>query len=91
MIRCFWPTLESALLSLAIMIVVSIPLGILAAVHQNRWGDYLVRALTFLGLSLGSLLGGTTVVEIAVAPGYFSREDGRAYDMESVKTRILKK
>lgn len=49
LVSCFWPTLELALLSLAIMILVSVPLGILAAVHQNKWCDYMVRALTFLG------------------------------------------
>ena len=41
---CPWP----------IMILVSVPLGILAAVHQNKWCDYMVRALTFLGVSIPS-------------------------------------
>ncbi len=64
LISCFWPTLELALLSLAIMIVVSIPLGILAAVHQNKWVDYLVRALTFLGVSIPSFWIGLILLRI---------------------------
>lgn len=64
LISCFWPTLELALLSLAMMIVVSIPLGILAAVHQNKWVDYLVRALTFLGVSIPSFWIGLILLRI---------------------------
>lgn len=64
LISCFWPTLELALLSLAMMIVVSIPLGILAAVHQNKWVDYLVRALTFLGMSIPSFWIGLILLRI---------------------------
>lgn len=64
LISCFWPTLELALLSLLIMIVVSIPLGILAAVHQNKWVDYLVRALTFLGVSIPSFWIGLILLRI---------------------------
>ena len=47
-----WPTIKLALLSLAIMLVFAIPLGILSAVHQNKPIDYIVRALTFFGVSL---------------------------------------
>lgn len=50
----FWPTLEMSLLALLIMIIISVPLGIIAAVYQNKWPDYVVRALTFLGVSIPS-------------------------------------
>lgn len=50
----FWPTLHMSLLSLVIMVVLSIPLGIWSAVRQNEWPDYLVRALTFFGVSVPS-------------------------------------
>lgn len=49
---CFWPTLKLALTSLFMMVVISIPAGILAAVYHNKWPDYLVRAITFLWVSV---------------------------------------
>ena len=64
LVSCFWPTLELALLSLAIMILVSVPLGILAAVHQNKWCDYMVRALTFLGVSIPSFWIGLILLRV---------------------------
>ena len=64
LVSCFWPTLELALLSLAIMILVSVPLGILAAVHQNKWCDYMVRALTFLGGSIPSFWIGLILLRV---------------------------
>lgn len=54
LVASFWPTLQLALVSLIIMLVVSIPLGILSAVYQNRLPDYLVRGVTFLGVSIPS-------------------------------------
>ena len=51
-------TFKLAVLSLAIMIVVSIPLGILSAVHQDGPADMIVRFISFLGISLpGFLIG----------------------------------
>lgn len=47
-----WPTLKLALCSLVLMLVVSIPLGILSATHKGGVADYIVRFLTFLGASL---------------------------------------
>lgn len=61
---CFWPTLELALTSLIIMVLISIPLGILSAVYQNQWVDYLVRALTFLGVSIPSFWIGLILLRI---------------------------
>lgn len=45
-------TVLLSLASLAIMALVSVPLGILAAVRRNRPADYLIRALSFLGISM---------------------------------------
>lgn len=42
-------TLLLTVVSIALTLLVSIPLGILTAVYQNRWIDVLVRALSFLG------------------------------------------
>lgn len=47
-----WPTLKLALLSLLLMLVVAVPLGILSAVRKGGVLDYLIRGVTFLGVSL---------------------------------------
>lgn len=47
-----WPTLKLALCSLVLMLVVSIPLGVLSATHKGGVADYIVRFFTFLGASL---------------------------------------
>jgi len=61
---CFWPTLKLALMSLLMMVVISIPLGILSAVHQNKPIDYLVRAVTFVGVSVPSFWLGLIFLSI---------------------------
>ena len=45
-------TLQLAAYALVISVIVSIPLGIIAAVHQDRWPDYLVRIVTLSGHAL---------------------------------------
>ena len=47
-----WPTLKLAFVSLALMLLVSVPLGMTAAVHKGGIADYIVRFFTFLGVSL---------------------------------------
>lgn len=61
---CFWPTLKLALASLIIMIIVSVPLGILSAVYQNKWIDNLVRAITFLGVSIPNFWIGLILLSV---------------------------
>lgn len=46
------PTLKLAFFSLLIMLVVSIPFGVLAAVKKNKIIDFFVRGCTFLGISI---------------------------------------
>lgn len=46
------PTLKLSFASLILMLLVSIPFGMLAAVYKNKWIDYLVRGCTFLGVSI---------------------------------------
>ena len=45
-------TLLLTLTSILLTVVISIPLGILAAVYQNRATDYIIRVLSFIGNSL---------------------------------------
>ena len=53
----FMPTLKLSLLSLGFMILISLPLGILAALKVNKWQDYLVRAISWLGLRFLPIFG----------------------------------
>lgn len=45
-------TLLLTLTSILLTVVISIPLGILAAVYQNKATDYIIRILSFIGNSL---------------------------------------
>lgn len=47
-----WPTMRLTLFSMVLMLIVSIPLGMLSAVYKNKLIDYLVRLITFFGVSL---------------------------------------
>jgi peptide/nickel transport system permease protein len=57
-----WPTIKLALLSLAIMLAFAVPLGILAAVYQNRPIDYIVRGMTFFGVSIPNFWVGLILI-----------------------------
>lgn len=46
------PTVKLTLLSLVFMLAFSVPLGMAAAVYQNKWPDVLVRIVTFFGVSM---------------------------------------
>lgn len=51
-------TLLLTIVSLGITIVVSIPLGVLAAVKKNHWMDYVIRVASFLGNSMPNFFAG---------------------------------
>lgn len=46
------PTIKLALLSLAMMTVMAVPLGMISALYQNRLSDYIVRIITFVQISM---------------------------------------
>ena len=46
------------------MILFSIPCGILSAVYQNKWPDYLIRGITFFGVSIPSFWIGLILLSI---------------------------
>ena len=64
LVSCFWPTLRMSLLALLMMVIISIPLGILAAVYQNKFPDYFVRGITFVGVSVPSFWLGLILLSI---------------------------
>ena len=47
-----WPTVKLTLLSMGLMLLLAVPLGMLSAVYKDRWIDYLVRGLTFVGCAM---------------------------------------
>lgn len=48
----FPKTMQLALSSLALAIVIGMPLGVLAATHQHSWIDYLAMVTSFAGVSI---------------------------------------
>lgn len=52
LIQRIGPTFKLGLLSLILMLIFSIPLGILSAVRQDGIVDYLVRIVNFMGISM---------------------------------------
>ena len=47
-----WPTLKLTLASTVLMLIFAVPLGVLSAVNHNKPIDYIVRAVTFFGVSI---------------------------------------
>lgn len=48
----FFGTLLLAFTTIIFVLIISLPLGIWSAVHQNKWQDYLVRFFSFIGVSM---------------------------------------
>ena len=50
-------SLELALFATMVSVIIAIPLGMLAAVRQDTWVDYVVRVISIGGLAIPGLLG----------------------------------
>ena len=59
-----WPTLKLALTSMILMLVISVPLGVLSAVYKDKPIDYIVRAVTFFGVSVPNFWVGLMLILI---------------------------
>ena len=55
-------TIELALLALVFSLVIAIPLGVLSAVYQDRWVDYVFRIISIAGLSIPNFWMGVIVI-----------------------------
>lgn len=55
-------SLELALLTIVLALAWAVPLGVVSAVRQNRWPDYLARLLSISGLSLPIFFTGVLVL-----------------------------
>ena len=51
-------TIKLAVASFILMLLISFPLGILSAVYKDKAADYIIRFMSFLGISLPSFWGG---------------------------------
>lgn len=65
-------TLTLAVLAIAIALLISLPLGILAAVRKGGWQDKMAMTLALLGMSIpGFVLGPILIIVLAVDHGWF--------------------
>lgn len=93
MLARLWPTLKLTLFSMVLMLIVSVPLGMLSAVYKNSWIDYLVRGFTFLGVSIpnfwvGLLLMLAFCVKVNLLPVVSSGGDFKSMILPSVTLAI---
>jgi peptide/nickel transport system permease protein len=66
LVERFPRSMELAVLTLLLAAVWSIPLGVISAVRQNTWLDYLVRILSISGLSLPIFFTGVLILYLLV-------------------------
>ena len=59
-----WPTLKLTLASTVLMLLFSVPLGVISAVNHNKPMDYFVRAITFFGVSIPNFWLGLMLILI---------------------------
>ncbi len=59
-----WPTLKLTLASTILMLLFAVPLGVISAVNHNKPIDYLVRAVTFFGVSIPNFWLGLMLILI---------------------------
>ena len=59
-----WPTLKLTLASTILMLLFAVPLGVISAVNHNKPIDYLVRAVTFFGVSVPNFWLGLMLILI---------------------------
>lgn len=93
MLARLWPTLKLTLFSMVLMLIVAVPLGMLSAVYKNSWIDYLVRGITFLGVSIpnfwvGLLLMLAFCVKVNLLPVVSSGGDFKSMILPSVTLAI---
>ncbi len=86
-------TLLLAVVSIGLTMVISIPLGILAAVKQNRFTDYLIRFCSFLGNSMPNffvalLLMYVLAIRLHVLPVISNGVNGRSVAMPALTLAI---
>jgi peptide/nickel transport system permease protein len=65
-------TLPLTLMAAGFMTLIALPVGVYAATHQRRWGDYLAMALSQVGVAVPAFWAGLLLVLLfAVKLGWF--------------------
>jgi peptide/nickel transport system permease protein len=59
------PSIELGILEIIIAVAIALPVGIISAVRQDTWLDYLVRFIAVLGLAIPSFFLGTLMLIVA--------------------------
>ncbi len=59
-----WPTLNIAFLTIALSVLIAVPLGILAAWRHRTWVDFLVMTLSVLGFSIPVFVIGYLFIQV---------------------------
>lgn len=88
-----WPTLKLTIFSMVLMLVVSVPLGMVSAVKKDSWIDNLVRGVTFLGVSIpnfwvGLLLMLLFCVKLKILPVICSGGDFKSMILPAVTLAV---
>lgn len=88
-----WPTLKLTLASTVLMLLFSVPLGVISAVNHNKPIDYLVRAVTFFGVSipnfwLGLMLILVFCVKLGLLPVVSSAGDFKSLILPAVTLAV---
>ena len=60
-------TVELALLALLVASLIGIPTGVVSAIRQDRWIDYVMRVLSLAGLSMPSFWLGMVIILLLVS------------------------
>ncbi|MFQ5898990.1 MAG: ABC transporter permease [Candidatus Methylomirabilia bacterium] len=55
-------SMQLALMTVIVAVFFAVPLGVISAVHQNSWADYLVRVVSISGLSLPIYFTGILII-----------------------------
>ncbi|MDY2594442.1 MAG: nickel ABC transporter permease [Oliverpabstia sp.] len=84
-----WPTLKLSLSAMVLMLLISIPLGMLQATHKNSFLDYGLRGITFFGVSMpnfwfGLLLMLFLCVKLKLLPVVCTAGDFKSLIMPSI-------
>ena len=88
-----WPTLKLTLASTILMLLFAVPLGVISAVNHNKPIDYLVRAVTFFGVSvpnfwLGLMLILVFCVKLGLLPVVSSAGDFKSLILPAVTLAV---
>lgn len=84
LIACMEPTLKLTITSLILMLLISIPAGIAAALHHGKWIDIMIRVLTFLGVSMPSFWLGLILLRVFGVVLHWVPVSGGSDDMRSL-------